>query len=198
MDVLVFASHAGAMDNESSCYCPSCGWPTSEVYELVSRHQTSEGEVVYSRCPCGRLLVWQGAVGTTAMSAQAAASAPPLLVAAGTRFRRLLGTLALSVGVAVTLAVADTLPTAAVLGCVGLGVVIGGMAGVWTWLTTGATWPATFGVAVRAAVLGGIGGIALAGFAVAFGAASVTLLPVAYLVVAVLGWLARTPRGRPC
>jgi hypothetical protein len=33
--------------------CPSCGWPQSEVYQVLSRHLTSEGLVTYTRCVCG-------------------------------------------------------------------------------------------------------------------------------------------------
>lgn len=33
--------------------CPRCGWPESEIYELLSRHLTSDGVVTYSRCACG-------------------------------------------------------------------------------------------------------------------------------------------------
>lgn len=35
--------------------CPRCGWPDSEPYEVVSRHQTSDGLVVWTRCVCGAL-----------------------------------------------------------------------------------------------------------------------------------------------
>ncbi len=37
--------------------CRYCGWPEQETYEVVSRHRTSEGTVVYSRCACGALQV---------------------------------------------------------------------------------------------------------------------------------------------
>ena len=33
--------------------CPRCGWPQSDVYEVLSRHLTSEGVVTYTRCACG-------------------------------------------------------------------------------------------------------------------------------------------------
>jgi hypothetical protein len=41
--------------------CSRCGWPESEPFEVVSRHCTSEGVIVYARCACGRLQVWRGA-----------------------------------------------------------------------------------------------------------------------------------------
>ncbi|GAA1771726.1 hypothetical protein [Streptomonospora arabica] len=37
--------------------CPDCGWPEEEIYQVVSRHPTSTGMVVYTRCACGRLQV---------------------------------------------------------------------------------------------------------------------------------------------
>lgn len=37
--------------------CPRCGWPETEPYEVVSRHPTSNGTVVYTRCLCGLLHV---------------------------------------------------------------------------------------------------------------------------------------------
>ncbi|MQA88079.1 MAG: hypothetical protein GEV03_26540 [Streptosporangiales bacterium] len=46
------------MDN-----CQHCGWPLEQPYEIVSRHLTSEGILVYTRCACGtlqaRLLGWR-------------------------------------------------------------------------------------------------------------------------------------------
>ncbi|MFI0483289.1 hypothetical protein [Actinomadura sp. 9N215] len=37
--------------------CPRCGWPESQVYEVLSRHLTSEGVVTYTRCACGEVQV---------------------------------------------------------------------------------------------------------------------------------------------
>ncbi|TYB37985.1 hypothetical protein [Actinomadura chibensis] len=37
--------------------CPRCGWPESEVYDVLSRHLTSEGVVTYTRCACGEVQV---------------------------------------------------------------------------------------------------------------------------------------------
>ncbi|MEV5707884.1 hypothetical protein [Actinoallomurus sp. NPDC052274] len=37
--------------------CPTCGWSDSDVYEVLSRHLTSEGVVTYSRCVCGEVQV---------------------------------------------------------------------------------------------------------------------------------------------
>lgn len=52
MDVNGFDPQTEVMTEET---CPSCGWPTAETYTIISRHATSEGVVVYSRCACGRL-----------------------------------------------------------------------------------------------------------------------------------------------
>ena len=41
-------------------YCPQCGWPDAHLYEVVSRHRTTEGVIVYTRCVCGRLQVRGG------------------------------------------------------------------------------------------------------------------------------------------
>jgi transcriptional regulator NrdR family protein len=40
-----------------SSSCPVCAWPASDVYEVISRHLTSEGVVTYSRCACGEVQV---------------------------------------------------------------------------------------------------------------------------------------------
>jgi hypothetical protein len=56
--------------------CPRCGWPQSDVYEILSRHLTSEGVVTYTRCACGavqlRVQVYEvGQVVTTGARAPA-------------------------------------------------------------------------------------------------------------------------------
>jgi RNase P subunit RPR2 len=38
--------------------CRRCDRPVDQSNELVSRHRTSEGTVVYTRCACGLLHVW--------------------------------------------------------------------------------------------------------------------------------------------
>jgi hypothetical protein len=48
------------MDHRADEFCPRCGWPTAEPFEVVSRHVTSEGTIVWSRCACGRLQVHRG------------------------------------------------------------------------------------------------------------------------------------------
>jgi hypothetical protein len=37
--------------------CPVCGWPDDVPYQVISRHLTSTGVVVYTRCACGALQV---------------------------------------------------------------------------------------------------------------------------------------------
>ncbi|MBA4863179.1 hypothetical protein H1V43_17675 [Streptomyces sp. PSKA54] len=38
-------------------YCPHCGWPDAQPYEVVSRHATTQGQTVWTRCACGSLQV---------------------------------------------------------------------------------------------------------------------------------------------
>jgi hypothetical protein len=38
--------------------CPHCGWPDgAEPFQVVSRHSTSAGHTVWTRCSCGSLQV---------------------------------------------------------------------------------------------------------------------------------------------
>lgn len=47
------------MDTEQTpAPCPRCGWDQRDPYEIVSRHPTSAGVVVYTRCACGLLSTW--------------------------------------------------------------------------------------------------------------------------------------------
>lgn len=39
----------------STFRCPECGWDTRQPFEVVSRHLTSEGLLVWTRCACGTL-----------------------------------------------------------------------------------------------------------------------------------------------
>ncbi|MCD0447276.1 hypothetical protein LO763_27040 [Glycomyces sp. A-F 0318] len=57
--------------------CPLCELRMSEVLNVVSRHRTSTGTVVYARCECGRLSMWFEPAG--------AARGPARLHAARTR-----------------------------------------------------------------------------------------------------------------
>lgn len=38
-----------------SALCPYCGRPDAEPFEIVSRHRTSTGQTVWTRCACGSL-----------------------------------------------------------------------------------------------------------------------------------------------
>lgn len=38
--------------------CQRCRLPLSESVEPLSRHRTSEGVIVYTRCACGLLGAW--------------------------------------------------------------------------------------------------------------------------------------------
>jgi hypothetical protein len=101
-------------------------------------------------------------------------------------------------GVALVVTVAVWLPAAAVLACVGLAAVSGGLAWVWAWLVSARPWSGLLHYAVRAGVLGGAFALALAGFAMLFGPASVSVIVAFYLVAAMLIWMAKAPLGRPC
>ncbi|HEX5569471.1 MAG TPA: hypothetical protein VFY14_21540 [Streptomyces sp.] len=35
--------------------CPYCGWPDAQPVRVVSRHSTSTGQTVWTRCACGSL-----------------------------------------------------------------------------------------------------------------------------------------------
>ncbi|MEC3954448.1 hypothetical protein VMT65_15510 [Nocardia sp. CDC153] len=35
--------------------CTHCGWPTTQPFQVLSCHHTSEGLVTYTRCACGAL-----------------------------------------------------------------------------------------------------------------------------------------------
>ncbi|MCT2583032.1 hypothetical protein [Actinophytocola gossypii] len=35
--------------------CPHCGWPDAEPAEIVSRHPTTSGLTLWTRCRCGSL-----------------------------------------------------------------------------------------------------------------------------------------------
>ncbi|MGH3662387.1 MAG: hypothetical protein ACRDT8_03445 [Micromonosporaceae bacterium] len=53
--------------------CPRCGWPDDDPVEVVSRHHTSAGLIVYTRCVCGlltaRQVTWAGRGGAVVRGA---------------------------------------------------------------------------------------------------------------------------------
>ncbi|TDC52675.1 hypothetical protein E1281_18855 [Actinomadura sp. KC345] len=57
--------------------CPCCGWPESQVYEVLSRHLTSEGVVTYTRCACGEPQVRVQPFGPGEVVAAGRADVPP-------------------------------------------------------------------------------------------------------------------------
>lgn len=60
--------------------CRHCGWPETDPYEEVSRHTTSEGLIVYTRCVCGLLHVRRQAPGearTPIIARSQQAAVPP-------------------------------------------------------------------------------------------------------------------------
>ncbi|MGA8114893.1 MAG: hypothetical protein WCA46_14605 [Actinocatenispora sp.] len=46
--------------------CPHCGWPDNQPYQVLSRHGTLGGPVVWTRCYCGssQMRVLDGACST--------------------------------------------------------------------------------------------------------------------------------------
>ena len=112
--------------------------------------------------------------------------------------RMLLDVLAVLAGVSLVVTVAARLPDGALLACGGLAVVSGGLAWVWAWLMSTRPWGGLLRYAVRAGVLGGAFALALAGFALLLGPASISVIVAVYLVAAMLIWMARAPLGRPC
>lgn len=50
--------------------CLDCGWPDIDA-QVVSRHRTSQGTIVWTRCICGVLQVWLHRPGATEAVARA-------------------------------------------------------------------------------------------------------------------------------
>jgi len=186
------------MDIDPAQRCPGCGWPLADTYEPVSRHDTSEGLVLYSRCPCGRLQVRGGPASPVVSGRAAEPVDTEVTVPRSARSRRLLGSLAAVLGGAVAASVGVTLPVGALLACLALAAVVGALAYTWAWLTAGSSREVTLWTAVRATLLGGAAAITLAGLVGLFGPASVPLITALYAVLAVWFWLARSPGRRPC
>ncbi|NJP48674.1 hypothetical protein HCJ93_00940 [Streptomyces sp. SBST2-5] len=52
------ASTTGTTGTTGTTTCPYCGWPDhAEPFQVVSRHGTSAGSTVWTRCGCGSLQV---------------------------------------------------------------------------------------------------------------------------------------------
>lgn len=175
--------------------CAYCGWPEAEPYEVVSRHDTSEGTVVYTRCACGRLQVRRGHSAAPVLSSRSGPVNAPARGRAASG--RLLGDLGLLVTGALVLAAAVRLPVGALVACGGLCVGVGMLAWTWAWLTGPSSWTRPMGFAVRAGAVGGAGALALTGLAALLDSATVVVLPLLYLAAGWWFWRARTPRRRP-
>ncbi len=190
MDVWDSAGHPGFM---STRHCPCCGWPEADPYEIVSRHETSEGTVVYTRCVCGRLQVRHGDAAAPVLSSRSGR------VGARGRsvIRRMLGNLALlAAGVLVVMAVVK-LPVAALAATGVLFVVVGMLAWAWAWLTgPEGTRPLRFALRVGAA--GAALGLALSGMTIVFEAATVVALPAVCLAGGVWFWRTHLTAPSPC
>lgn len=175
--------------------CAYCGWPEAEPYEVVSRHDTSEGTVVYTRCACGRLQVRRDHSAAPVLSSRsAAADAPTRGAAAG---GPLLGDLELLVAGALVLTAAVRLPVAALAACGVVSVVVGMLGWVWRWLSGAGSGTRLIPFAVRAATVGGASALALTGMAAVFESATVVVLPLLYLVAGWWFWRTRKSYRRP-
>lgn len=70
------AALAGQGRVEQRDTCPGCGWPVAEGYDIVSRHRTSEGLVVWARCVCGALQMWRYRTGAAELVAHGGGPGP--------------------------------------------------------------------------------------------------------------------------
>ncbi|WP_222131426.1 hypothetical protein [Pseudonocardia sp. C8] len=170
----------------------------------VSRHRTSEGLVSYHRCRCGRLEVRRQDV-TILSSAGDTQPAPPVPGrtpvtpaggrAGGTRIAAALGDRVVAPLVLVLMLVAATaVPPAALVVEVGLGLFVGGLAGV------GAGFVAAdpgrgVAVAVRTAAVAIPVVVVSSGLVAALGPVSVIALPAIYTVAGLAWWATRSGAG---
>lgn len=198
-------------------HCPCCGWPTDQPFQIVSRHDTSEGPMVWVRCACGRLSVEpagaaggtevaSGPVGETEVAGAADLAGPvgpcpgvaePL--SRGARRPRNGGRVAAMVvgGLLAAVSLINS-PTPVWAACAALAVVSGLLTGAWGWLAHSLTPWASACTGMRGAVFGGAAGALLVGLLTVLGSATVVLLPASYLLAAVLFVLARPARRTPC
>lgn len=157
--------------------------------------------ISYHRCRCGRLQVRRAddillsgnrtsallrpvSTGHGTPTGPASGSAP------GRRRARLAVTAAgLAAAVLVPIAIL-VVPAAALLGCVGLGLLVGGLAGVGIWLVTA---DPGRGVRVVPPVSAAVATacVAFAGLVAVLGPATVVVLPGLYAVAGLLWWLLR-------
>lgn len=110
-------------------------------------------------------------------------------------YRSLLVTSGALAALALVVIAVLTLPAAALLGCVGLGAVVGWSAGVGAWLVLDdvhrGAWFGAIAAGVAAASV-----MALGGLVVVLGAATVVVIPVLYVLAALFWWLLREPSVR--
>lgn len=193
IDVSNVPGDPGAMSTER---CASCGWPLSDPYEIVSRHRTSEGLIVYTRCVCGRLQVRRDAVAMPVMSSGRGA---PLLAVSHTVARsRRQAKIGMLVASAVAAAASLRVPPAALVTCGALFVVVALLAWAWAFLTGSMTGSGLIGFALRAGALGAFAGVTVGALASALQWATLVALPVLYLVAGWWLWRHRMPRIWPC
>jgi hypothetical protein len=177
MDLLIGCGQAGCMHIDCTL-------------EEVSRHQTSEGLVSYHRCRCGRLDVRRRDVAVL-RSAGAPRSASPTsgrastIPAGGRRVAALVG---VGVVAVLVLVAAIAVPPAARLVAVGLGLFVGGLAGVGAGFVAadpyrGVRVAASTAAAAVPVVVVGVGLVA------ALGPVTVIALPLLYAVAGLVWWV---------
>ncbi|GAA5146280.1 hypothetical protein GCM10023321_05500 [Pseudonocardia eucalypti] len=184
--------------------CRRCGWPEAEPFEIVSRHETAEGIVVYTRCACGRLQVRRDGPAEPVLVGRGGSLA---LIGDGVSVRTLggvappVGGLSALVRAGVVVAVgalavvaAPVLPASAVaaLGALFLVAVLCG--GAWAWLNSSRR-PIWFALRTGVAVVAA--GLTVAGLAALLDAVAVPVLVGLYLVAALWFWRTRITRPNP-
>lgn len=48
----------GSRDRVHETACLDCAWPGAGAQDVLSRHRTSEGTIVWTKCVCGAFHVW--------------------------------------------------------------------------------------------------------------------------------------------
>lgn len=200
----VWAATLDVMDAHR--YCPQCGWPDAQPYQVVSRHPTTEGVIVYSRCACGRLQVRRAdrvAIRQTAPARSTTDPAGPgtpggvVMGAADSPtstgpVRSATSVAACLVGLVPVLVGVVALTAPALLALAALSLFVGAVAWVGTWLVLDNTISATR-IALTAAGSAAAAGLALGGLLVTFDATSVVVIPLLTVLGGLAWWVLSGP-----
>lgn len=95
---------------------------------------------------------------------------------------------AAATGVLLVAAGAVTVPAAALVACLALGIVAGALGGAWAWLTADPPDRSACDVALLAGAVAIAGGLALAGMTVLLGRGTVVAIPTIYVLAAASVW----------